>query len=35
MINATTPSARTDLNSRAFDIWGMLPVSMIFGFFIN
>jgi hypothetical protein len=35
MINATTPSARTDLMSRAFEIWRMLPVNMMFGFFIN
>jgi hypothetical protein len=35
MINATTPSAKTDLNSRAFDILGTLPVNMMFGFFIN
>jgi hypothetical protein len=30
MINATTPSARTDLNSRVFDILGTLLVNMMF-----
>jgi hypothetical protein len=35
MINATIPSARTDLNSRAFDILGTLLVNMRFWFFIK
>jgi hypothetical protein len=35
MINATTPSARTDLDSRAFDILGTLLVNIMFWFFIN